>query len=152
MRASDARYTAMQVARYTVDKCMREWRPISNLQLQKILYFVQCGHMAAVGRPLFSDDFMAWQHGPVIPEVYRAYSLWGSNLIMERYGDAGVDSLTGGIIDPIIVELRERSPWALVDETHEPGSPWDVVYDGGRGSGRAIPLELIAESCVVARA
>lgn len=147
MRTANVRYTAMQVARYIVDKCTADRRPISNLQLQKILYFVQCEHMVQTGSPLFDDEFSAWQHGPVIPEVYRAYSLWGANLIMENYDDAGMDVMTRGIIDPVIEELRNVSPWALVDETHKDGSPWSQTYDNGRGLGDPIPNSLISSCC-----
>ena len=147
MRTADAKYTATHVAKYVVNKCMADRRPISNLQLQKILYFVQCEHMAITGVPLFEDEFSAWQHGPVIPGVYRAYSLWGANLIMESYDDAGVDPVTRSIIDPVIEELRKVSPWALVDETHRKGSPWYQTYDGGRGLGEPIPNSLISASC-----
>ena len=34
-------YTAMDLAKYIVSKCYYDGCPISNLQLQKILYYIQ---------------------------------------------------------------------------------------------------------------
>ena len=34
-------YNAIDLARYIISKCSKEQCPISNLQLQKILYYIQ---------------------------------------------------------------------------------------------------------------
>ena len=34
-------YSAMDIAKYIIDKCIDDEMPISNLQLQKILYYLQ---------------------------------------------------------------------------------------------------------------
>lgn len=44
---------------------------ISNLILNKLLYFAQGHCLAETGRPLFDDDFEAWEYGPVIPSFYQ---------------------------------------------------------------------------------
>src|SRR5690625_1686548 len=49
---------------------------ISNLKIQKLLYYAQGEHYAETGQPLFSDDFQAWAHGPVVPSVYRDLKKW----------------------------------------------------------------------------
>jgi uncharacterized phage-associated protein len=46
---------------------------VSNLQLQKLVYYAQAWHLALYDRPLFEDDFQAWVHGPVIPELFDQY-------------------------------------------------------------------------------
>lgn len=142
-----AKYTAKEVAHYIVDKCAKERRPISNLQLQKILYFVQCEYIKLKHDVLFDDDFAAWQHGPVIPSIYREYSLWGSNLIVREYDDAWMGESDKKVVDPVVDSYREKSPWSLVNETHQPGSPWSVTFDRGRGMGNKIDLGLIVRSC-----
>lgn len=34
-------YSAMYVAQYIITKCTADLKPVSNLQLQKILYYIQ---------------------------------------------------------------------------------------------------------------
>ncbi len=54
---------------------------VSNLKLQKLLYYSQGFHLALFNRPLFEEDILAWEHGPVVREVYRRYSRFGSGAI-----------------------------------------------------------------------
>ena len=42
------------------------------MKLQKLCYYAQ-GYSLAEGEELFSEDFQAWQHGPVIPNLYSKY-------------------------------------------------------------------------------
>ena len=42
------------------------------MKLQKLCYYSQ-GYSLAQGNELFSENFQAWQHGPVIPELYSNY-------------------------------------------------------------------------------
>lgn len=72
-----AKYTAREIAHYVIDTCTRDGRAISNLQLQKILYFVQLEYCKQAGSLLFADEFEAWQYGPVLPDVYDEYSFFG---------------------------------------------------------------------------
>ena len=46
---------------------------ISNLKLQKLLYYAQGSFLAIKDIPLFDDNLLAWVHGPVVNEVYQEY-------------------------------------------------------------------------------
>jgi uncharacterized phage-associated protein len=39
---------------------------ISNLKLQKLLYYAQGFYLAIYGKALFEEDIVAWEHGPVV--------------------------------------------------------------------------------------
>ena len=65
----ECRYDALEVAKYVINKCTVENYPVSNLQLQKILYFLQKKYLIQQGRRLFKDAIEAWQFGPVVSEV-----------------------------------------------------------------------------------
>src|SRR5690625_7450110 len=51
---------------------------ITNLKLQKLLYYAQGEYVAhneeSNDEILFNDRIEAWKHGPVVPEVYRRFS------------------------------------------------------------------------------
>lgn len=50
---------------------------ISNLKLQKLVYYAQAWHLALYDAPLFQEDFQAWVHGSVIPVLYQKYKFFG---------------------------------------------------------------------------
>ena len=70
---------ATEVARYFLSLTDEDaGELISNLKLQKLLYYAQGFHLAIFGGPLFPESIEAWQHGPVVPEVYRYFHGQGS--------------------------------------------------------------------------
>lgn len=55
--------------------------PVTNLRLQKLVYYAQAWYLANYEKPLFSAEFEAWVHGPVIPELYHEYKVCKSHHI-----------------------------------------------------------------------
>lgn len=99
--------------------------PISNLKLQKLLYYAQGSVLALTDSPLFENDIYAWVHGPVVPEVYRKYKGNGSRGIPF---DGGFNrDLLGKEINCILESVYkifgQYSAWKLRDMTHEE-TPW----------------------------
>ena len=54
---------------------------LTNLKLQKLLYYQQGYHLAVFGTPLFDEQVEAWMYGPVVPCVYDEFSNSGSNVL-----------------------------------------------------------------------
>lgn len=46
---------------------------LTNLKLQKLLFYGQAWYLALKGRELFAENFQAWVHGPVLPSQYRRF-------------------------------------------------------------------------------
>ncbi|MDP2247969.1 MAG: DUF4065 domain-containing protein, partial [Nitrosomonadales bacterium] len=65
--------TAINVARYIIRKFQDAGDPVTNLKLQKLLYYVQGWHLGIYNTPAFEDDFQAWVHGPVVPSTFQEY-------------------------------------------------------------------------------
>ena len=97
-----SKYSAEIMAGYTVSKCINDGLPISNLQLQKILYYIQKRYLTD-NKTAFDDDFEAWQFGPVIPLVYYKYSGFGAMPI-----DISDSNYEISLIDMDIVENCEN--------------------------------------------
>lgn len=74
-------YNAMDVACAVVNYANEIGHPISNLKLQKILYFIQGYYMQKEGTPFFGENIEAWPYGPVIAKVYMQFQQFGSNFI-----------------------------------------------------------------------
>ena len=144
--------SADTLARYAIQKCIGEGEPISNLQLQKILYFCQRKSLQTMDDVLFDDEIQAWQYGPVVPSVYRTFSLWGGKKISwlsVPFDVSVISDSVKSLIDSVIEEKREKEPWQLVGETHVPGSAWYTVYDSGIGDGKTIPVSLIKRDSTI---
>lgn len=137
-------YSAMGIAKYAVSRRYKSGRPISNLQLQKILYFLQIIFASKTGRLLFADQFEAWPYGPVIREVYAEFADCGGFPIRRGF-DIDVDVNTKPFLDAGIDTLAEKSPWDLVRISHAEGSPWDVVYNREGKHKGTIPNRLIMQ-------
>lgn len=132
---------ALDLSKYIITKCMNDRKPISNLQLQKILYYIQVRFLKTKGVPAFSDEIEAWQFGPVVRAVYQQYCGAGSfplRFVYENIADV-VSASEREIIDNIVVDKREKEPWDLVEETHAKGKAWDLTYKGGKGNKSVIP-------------
>ena len=48
---------------------------VTNLKVQKLVYYAQGFYLALNGKPLFNNDIKAWAHGPVVPELYQEYNI-----------------------------------------------------------------------------
>ena len=69
-------YSAVDIADHIVGRCAKLGRPVTNLQLQKILYYVQLNFLRAFDKYAFEDDILALRHGPAVKEVYYKYNIW----------------------------------------------------------------------------
>lgn len=67
--------TADRVAEALINLSHDKQDPISNLKLQKLLYYSQAWYLAIFKKPLFNEDIEAWVHGPVVPQVFRRYRI-----------------------------------------------------------------------------
>lgn len=127
-------YKASQIAEYIVSRCNEKNNPISNLQLQKILYFVQKHFIQTLPGPAFSDLIEAWQFGPVVPSVYYMFCCFGAMPITRAFDETSIDLQHQKIIDKIIEEKSVMNPWDLVDQTHKPDGAWDKAFKNGYGT------------------
>jgi len=73
--------------RYILSEC----NDMTNLALQKSLYYLQGFHYAFNEKFLFEDDCEAWVHGPVYKEIYHRYSEYGFSSIDFKYNEIVYD-------------------------------------------------------------
>ena len=136
----------LEVARYIVNLCLEHDRPVSNLRMQKILYLAHVYYIMKQNKPLIKDDFEAWLIGPIIPEVYREYSIYAGAPIIPFYKeDADIDTEKIKVVEKLIINLSAKKPWELVELTHMDGGAWDKTYRDGHGNREVIPLTRIYE-------
>lgn len=70
-------YDVLDVSRYIIDYSNKMDYGVSNLKLQKVLYFVQAYFLIQTGHPCFNEKIEAWDFGPVVPKAYCEYKQYG---------------------------------------------------------------------------
>lgn len=123
-------YDALTVSRYLIWYSNKQGTPVSNLRLQKLLYFVQAEFIVSKKEPCFNDTIEAWDLGPVVPAVYREFKVFGASSIPNN----GIN--TEGLVSPedaliingIIDQCNKYSTSALVEITHNQ-EPWIKAHN-----------------------
>ena len=84
-------YNVSDVAKYFIYLASKEVvgdsgerEGITNLKLQKILYFAQALFLSKLETPLFKESIEAWEYGPVVPSMYQAYKQHGNQPIIDE--------------------------------------------------------------------
>lgn len=136
-------YSAQRVANFIINECNRQDIPITNLKLQKLLYFIQGEFAKLYDKRLIADDFYAWQLGPVVPEVYYKFAIYSSSHIpmqKEQYGEELSEEVEQRI-SALLPRYIRMSTWDLVDLSHEQ-DPWKYAHQIF-GDKTLIPYESI---------
>ncbi|RGT88478.1 DUF4065 domain-containing protein [Coprococcus comes] len=124
-------YSAIDVAKYIILFCKENGYSISNLKLQKLLYFVQAQFLITTGKPAFSEEIEAWDFGPVVPEVYQHFKMWGSSelpSVLARNAEKKIYKRDQENMNEILEECAQYSASFLVDITHNQ-DPWADAYE-----------------------
>ena len=133
-------YSASLIATAFVARSIKEEKYLTQMKLQKMVYFAHGYHLAKYGTPLIDEQVQAWKFGPVIPKIYADYKLYGSDLIIDtqylsvpyKLMEKELSSLSATAKDAIEYTwetTKNLSTAKLSGWTHEPGSPWAQVYN-----------------------
>ena len=77
MPNSNARYSALDIARYVVNYYYEQDKRINNLQLNAILYYLQGHSLNFLRYPLFKDDIIKCKFNTIIPAVFEEFKIYG---------------------------------------------------------------------------
>jgi uncharacterized phage-associated protein len=132
-----AETTAEKVAEYILRCAYQARRPLTNLRLQKLLYYSQASYLAQEGKPLFDDRLEAWPNGPVQPSIYHKYGAYQSNAISEVPDAGGIPSEVTEYLDAVM-ELYGNEATAPQRESAE--HPWVKARDNTPGDGTSQPV------------
>lgn len=141
-------YNVLDICRYVVNISDTELNGISNLKLQKILYFIQAYFLISTGKPCFSENIEAWDFGPVVPVAYHNFKQFGAMNIPSistylEYDSNNMWNVKRKVFNENIILEEDRnkirnvlnifkdySATSLVDLTHNQ-APWKNAYVPG---------------------
>lgn len=135
-------YSALQIADYLIFKAHEGKRgPISNLKLQKLLYYAQGLHLARFDRPLFKERIQAWTYGPVVVNAYHKYKEWEDREIPATGDDdfSHIDETTMQFLDEVHEAFGKFTAFRLMEMSHG-----DDCWKNA-GTGNEITLESMRE-------
>lgn len=146
-------YDPRAIANLMLDEGHRHGRLITNLALQKLLYFAHALFLIERKRPLVSGYFEAWEFGPVHPTAYQSFKVARDKPITFRAQKRNiVTGATEEITAPdepvvrqhlsrIMAQYGALTPGQLVEISHAKGAPWHFVVDKPR-TGLALGLRI----------
>ncbi len=120
---------ASDIAKYIVTFFQQAGDPVTNLKLQKLLYYVQGWHAATYGQQAYPQRLEAWIHGPVQPGVYGEYKHYRWNPIADEVGVPALDESVKRITDEVIAVYGTDSGYELERRTHTE-APWIEARGG----------------------
>ncbi len=139
-------YNALDVAKFVVNECREAKKPVDNLKLQKILYFLWIDYYKLTGKKLFEDRIEAWKYGPVIVTVYRKYrSCVAEPILFEEESSLSDDDKA--ILKPLIEKYNGWTVSKLVRDTHEKNGPWDINYEEGKSFREISYSDIVDYAC-----
>lgn len=108
-------------------------------KLQKLCVYAQSISLAYLGTPLFDEEMQAWDHGPIIPELYEEYGKTG---ILHADGKYDPDNFTSQqrlILATVQANFGPYTDWGLSEQSH-------LDFPGNFGSEEIIPKEEIRKA------
>lgn len=129
---------ANQLLLYSADK---GGELMTNMKLQKMLYYQQGFHLAYFGTPLFDEDIEAWMYGPVVPVIYEEYKSYGRNGIEpnRELAFSFEQKKELALFNEVCKVYGAYSAIGLMNMTHEE-MPWKSTPTG-EGEGHVIAKE-----------
>ena len=118
--------TGIDLSNYIVGYALGKGKPVSNLQLQKILYFVNGEFYRKYKRFLLDEDFYAYPLGPVNLEAYHLFKSYGASKI-GLYDEVNLKLKPDEqeTVDEVTDKYIQYSAYDLVELSHMVGKAWD---------------------------
>ena len=120
--------STLAIANFFIRKSIKEKRPISQIKLQKLIYFAHGFYLAVKEKPLVNEKIEAWQYGPVVPLIYHRFKNWGNSpirrVLIEKSDNLLISEDVVEFLDLVWHKFAGYSASELVDMSHEKDGPW----------------------------
>jgi len=137
-------YKASDIAKLLLQKVQvlgEQSELLTNLKLQKLLYYEQGYHLAYFNTPLFEESIEAWQYGPVVVSVYDEYKRFGNTGIqIETMPTISLLPEEQELFDEVFDLYSKYSAIGLMNMTHAE-APWQSA--GAPARGNIISLDVM---------
>ncbi|MBU71296.1 type II toxin-antitoxin system antitoxin SocA domain-containing protein [Spongiibacter sp.] len=140
--------TFQDVSAYILHLADRAGIQVSNLKLQKLVYYCQGFSLGVTGKPLFDEEIVAWEHGPVVEPLYHQYKQFGKSPIpapsIFQFNEDVFDDIQQDLIADVVNVFGREGAWSLREMTHKETTWLAHSADGKSGDGTVITKEELA--------
>ena len=126
MAIKSKKLSALKIAEWFINRVDRSsGDDITQLKLQKLIYYAQAWWLANNNESLFKEDMEAWAHGPVAPSVWQEYkdNGWQSLPPIENFKLGTQYKAIEGFLDSVYESYGKYSAKELEKLTHNE-EPW----------------------------
>jgi uncharacterized phage-associated protein len=134
IRITKRSYFSLTIANQFLEIADKEGVKLTNMQLQKLVYFAHGWHLAFIKEPLLHDPISAWCFGPVIPPLYDKLRKFGNGIVTSKLK---IKIKNFEFIDAHVLDLLQ-AVWRAYGHlsggqmswiSKQPGTPWQQVWD-----------------------
>lgn len=128
-------YSSLSVANAFIELAKNEGKALTNMQLQKLVFFAHGYTLAFLDRELTSDTIKAWTFGPVYSLLYNTLRIYGRNPIQESLPgipEVAQNSSELQVIESVWNAYKFHSAYQLSNISHNIGSPWHQVWNSDK--------------------
>ena len=123
---------AKMVAKYFLNRANHEGDLITNLKMQKLLYYAQAWYLVNFkDKELFEDVIEAWDFGPVIPSVYHQFKEFRHTPIDYDVSDSSIKNIKDEdkeYLEEFYNKFINYSACDLVNMSHNE-DPWKEAFN-----------------------
>lgn len=122
-------YKVENIAKHIISYSIDNLNPVSNLKLQKLLYYVQAAFLVEKDKPAFDAPIMAWKYGPVVEDIYYEYRNYvNADILTSEDIDEVFAEEDECLINKVVDSYKKYSGVALIQKTHRE-NPWKKFYE-----------------------
>ena len=138
--------SVLDISKYCIFMYWKNGTTITNLKLQKILYYIQGYTLKKCNEIAFPEAVYRWPYGPVVPESYFEYNVHRSRPLPEPDSEnmntviktLKTDHAMLSVINSVIEKSYPYTAAQLVELTHQE-LPWKST-----GESEIIKIPLIS--------
>ena len=134
------------IANEFLTRAQRDKKPLTQMQVQKLVYIAHGWNLASNGEPLTHDPIHAWDYGPVYPDLWDSLKVYGKRPVERRIKirDFGFGILMDNSEEEVQAEGLPEESLAVIDQvyesysdfkafqlsalTHQSDTPWHKVF------------------------
>jgi len=119
----------LDIVKYILFRYAYDGDLVTNLKMQKVLYFVYAWCFTLLKQECFEEKFQAWPNGPVLPSLYTKLKIFGGSPIDFNFSQitneknlADLKNTLGEklvhLVDKVYEKYACKSAFEMVNITH----------------------------------
>lgn len=131
MTMAKTKSNTLAIANFFIRKSLKENMPITQIKLQKLLYFAHGFYLVLKETPLVIEQIEAWHYGPVIPSIYHKFKKWNNRPIKDvsiyLNENAIIKEDDIDFLNLVWHKFSHYTASQLVELSHEKNGPWHLA-------------------------